>query len=276
MKGFDYLLKNFFTHKDFIHDDVVAGLVPGTLFTPLHFIFSAIVLALVIVLAVWVGKKASKKTIKTVFTVVWIIAVVWEVVKIAWESLSGKTVSFEVGGVLPLYPCSVFMYAMPFAMWGKGKVRYSACGYVCTIGLIGAAVNFFYPATILPNYSCLSFAGFHTFFYHGTMMFCCIVMLLSGYHRYNRVKTWWQPFLAAIPLLILSIPANIVNYSPINADYMFFKCHIDPFKTILGGLDDWLTTVLFYVAYTIIPAAFYFPSYISQKIKLSKNTADKI
>ena len=40
MKGFDYLLKNFFTHKDFIAEDVQAGLVPGTLFTPLHFIFS--------------------------------------------------------------------------------------------------------------------------------------------------------------------------------------------------------------------------------------------
>ena len=43
MKGFGYLLKNFFTHKDFIAEDVRAGLVPGTLFTPLHFIFSAII-----------------------------------------------------------------------------------------------------------------------------------------------------------------------------------------------------------------------------------------
>ena len=277
MKGLGYLLKNFFTHKDFIAEDVRAGLVPGTLFTPLHFIFSAIVLAIVIVGSVWLGRKKNDKAIKTTFTVLWAAMVILEAAKIAWESLAGKTVGFETGGILPLYPCSVFMYAMPFAIWGKDYIKHAACGYVCTMGFIGAAVNFFYPATILPNYSCISFAGFHTFFYHGSMMFCCITMLVSGYHRYTRVKYWWQPFLAAIPLLIVSIPANIVNYSPINSDYMFFKCDgTEPFKSILGGLENWVTTVLFYIAYTVIPALFYFPSFISQKIKIAKNKADEI
>ena len=277
MKSLGWLLKNFFTHKDFIREEVSAGLVPGTLFTPLHFIFSAIVLAIVIACAVLLGRKKNKQAIKITFICIWVTTIVYEVAKILWETFAGSAVYFEAEGVLPLYPCSVFMYALPFAIWGKGSVKQSACGYVCTIGFIGAAVNFFYPATILPNYSCISFAGFHTFFYHGSMMFCCIVMLVSGYHRYNRVKTWWQPFLAAIPLLIVSIPANIVNYSPIDADYMFFRCYrFDPFKTLLGGLDEWLTTVLFYIAYIIIPAAFYFPSFISQKIKLSKKQSDNI
>ncbi|MBQ8319701.1 MAG: YwaF family protein [Clostridia bacterium] len=276
MKGFGYLLKNFFTHKDFIAEDVQAGLVPGTLFTPLHFIFSAFVLAVVIVLAVLLGKKKDEKKTKTVFTAVWAAAVVLELVKIVWESVSGREIGFETGGILPLYPCSVFMYAMPFAIWGKGYVKKAACGYVCTIGFIGASVNFFYPATILPNYSCISFAGFHTFFYHGAMMFCCLVMLVSGYHRYTHVKKWWEPFLAAIPLLIVSIPANIVNFSPINSDYMFFKCYMEPFASIFGSLDDWLTTIIFYVGYTVIPAAFYFPSFIAQKIKIAKNKADEI
>ncbi len=276
MKDFGYLLKNFFTHKDFIAEDVRAGLVPGTLFTPLHFIFSAIIFAIVVVGAVLLGRKKNEKAIKTTFIIIWATMVVFEAVKIVWETVSGKTVSFEVGGVLPLYPCSVFMYAMPFAIWGKKFVKDSACGYVCTMGLIGAAANFFYPATILPNYSCISFAGFHTFFYHGSMMFCCLVMLISGYHRYTHVKTWWQPFLAAIPLLLVSIPANIVNYSPINSDYMFFKCYMDPFASILGGLPDPVTTVLMYIGYTVIPAAFYFPSFISQQIKMRKKKADDI
>ncbi len=109
MKGLGYLLKNFFTHKDFIAEDVRAGLVPGTLFTPLHFIFSAIVLAIVIVTAVLLGKKKNEKTIKITFTVLWALMVVLEAVKIVWESVSGKTVGFETGGILPLYPCSVFM-----------------------------------------------------------------------------------------------------------------------------------------------------------------------
>ena len=96
MKGFGYLLKNFFTHKDFIAEDVRAGLVPGTLFTPLHFIFSAIIFAIVVVGAVLLGRKKNEKAIKTAFTIIWATMVVFEAVKIVWETVSGKTVYFEV------------------------------------------------------------------------------------------------------------------------------------------------------------------------------------
>ena len=61
MKSLGWLLKNFFTHKDFIREEVSAGVVPGTLFTPLHFIFSAIVLAIVIACAVLLGKKKNDR-----------------------------------------------------------------------------------------------------------------------------------------------------------------------------------------------------------------------
>lgn len=263
MYNFGYLIKNFFTHKDFLPP---ASELPGTMFTPLHFVFSAIVLAIVIASAVILSRK-NEKTIKTVFIVVWAVMTVLEVTKIIWESLSGRNVRFEAGGILPLYPCSVFMYAMPFAIWGKDLVRKSACGYVCTIGLIGAAVNFFYPATILPSYSCISFAGFHTFFYHGAMLFACLTMLISGYHRYTNVKHWWELLLPALPLLIISIPANIVNYSAINSDYMFFKCDSFLFASLFGNMSNLASTIMIYIAYIIIPAAFYLPSYIKGKLK---------
>lgn len=262
MKDFGYLLKNFFTHKDFL---APANELPGTLFTPLHFVFSAIVLAIVIVGAIYVGKR-GEKTVKKVFIVLWAAVTVLEVVKIVWESTTGKTVGVELTGVLPLYPCSVFMYAMPFAIWGKDWLRKAGCGYVCTIGFIGGSVNFFYPATILPTYSCISFAGFHTFFYHGTMLFACLTMLISGYHRYTATK-WWECLLAAIPLLVVSIPANIVNFSAINSDYMFFKCNSFLFYDLFGQMSDVESTLMFYVFYTVIPAMFYLPYYIYTKAK---------
>ena len=136
MKDLGYLLRNFFTHKDKL---APAEQLPGTMFTPLHFIVAGILLAMVIVGAILVHKK--EKMIKPLFIILWATMTVLEVVKITWESTTGNEVRLEVTGILPLYPCSIFMYAMPFAIWGKGKVKQAACGYVCTLGLLGGSVT---------------------------------------------------------------------------------------------------------------------------------------
>lgn len=266
MKDFKYLIQNFFTHKDFL---APAHELPGTMFTPLHFIFAGIMLAIVIISAIILIKKP--KAVKPVFISIWAFVTVFEVVKIVWESTSGKKVGVELGGVLPLYPCSIYMYAMPFAIWGKGWVKKAACGYVCTLGLLGGSINFAYPMTILPRYSAISFAGFHTFIYHGVMLFTCIVMLGTGYHSYKGITKWYEPFLACIPTLILSIPANIVNYT-IGADYMFFKGDSAFLPALFGNVPNPITTVIIYVLYIVVPAIFYMPSLIAN-IKNKKTIA---
>lgn len=256
-----YLIKNFFTHKDYL---LPADQIWGTMFTPLHFIFAAVVLAAIIWLAIVLGKK-SEDRIRKVYTVLWAAVTLLEVVKIVWESTSGKTVGIEWGGILPLYPCSIFMYAMPFVIWGKGLARKAACGYVCTLGLLGASINFVYPATILGNYSCLSFAGFHTFFYHGTMLFVCLSMLISGYHRYSVMTKWWELILPSVPSLLVSIPANLVNFSPIGSDYMFFKGNSFFLPAIFGGLSDGMTVIAIYLLYILVPALFYLPGLLRNR-----------
>ena len=116
MRSFSYLIENFFTHKDKL---APASELPGTMFTPLHFTVAGVLLALVILCAVLIHKK--DKLIKPVSIALWATVTVLEVVKIVWESTTGNAVRLEVTGILPLYPCSIYMYAMPFAIWGKGK-----------------------------------------------------------------------------------------------------------------------------------------------------------
>lgn len=263
MDTLKFLLKNFFTHKDYLPS---ADTLAGTLFTPPHIVFSIFCLALVVVLSVYFSKR-SVKTLKTTYTVIWISAVVSEITKILWETFSGAEAEFELGGVLPLYPCSIFMYALPFAIWGGEKVRFAACGYVCSLGALGGMINFVYPANVISNYSCISFAGFHTLFYHGVIVFCAATMLLSGYHSYKGIKKWYQLLLPAVPFLVLSIAANAVNFSPIGSDYMFFKLNSFFFAPIGAALPDGLTVVLVYLIYLFIHALPYLPSYISNKLK---------
>jgi len=255
------LIRNFFTHKDFLP---AADCLPGTLFTPLHFAVSACWVAL-IVLVCFLLRRKGERTIKSVFAGLWISVLVLEVVKITWESCWGAAVRFEWGGILPLYPCSIFLYAMPFAIWGRGNVRYAACGYVCSLGLLGGAINFVYPANILNNYSCISFAGFHTLFYHGVLVLCAALMLLSGYHSYTGVTRARQLLLPAIPALAVSVIANLVNFSPINSDYMFFKLNSFFFAPIGAATPDWLSVLLVYGIYLLIHALPYLPAWFISK-----------
>lgn len=261
MKDLSYLIENFFTHKDKL---APATELPGTMFTPLHFAVSAIILAIVIASAVLIRKK--EKLIKPVFIALWVTVSVLEVVKIVWESTTGNTVRLEVTGILPLYPCSIFMYAMPFAIFGKGKVKWSACAYVCTLGLLGGSVNFFYPMTVLYRYSIISFSAMHSMLYHGVMLFTCLTMLLSGYHKYTEVGSPLQLVLPFIPTLIVSIPANIINYT-CNADYMFFRGTTAFLPAIFGDMKKSLITAIIYALYIVVPALFYLPSFISCKMK---------
>lgn len=263
MWTFADLIRNFFTHKDFLPG---ADQLPGTLFTPLHFAASACWITLIVLTCVFLREK-KERTIKGVFAVLWATLAVAEIVKITWETCCGAAVTFEWGGNLPLYPCSIFLYAMPFAIWGKGRVRYAACGYVCSLGLLGGAINFIYPANILSNYSCISFAGFHTLFYHGVMVLCAALMLITGYHSYTRVTKAYELLLPAIPALAVSIVANLVNFSPIGSDYMFFKLNSFFFAPIGAATPDWLSVILVYGLYLLIHALPYLPHWIASKEK---------
>ena len=131
---------------------------------------------------------------------------------------------------------------------------------------MGGLINFVYPVNVLSRYSCISFAGFHTLFFHGAMLFVALVMLISNYHRYTNVTKWYELLLPSLPLLVWSIPANILNYS-IGADYMYFKANSFPFSNIIGFLPDFASTLIMYALYILVPLTFYLPSYIKNKTR---------
>lgn len=263
MWTFSDVIKHFFTHKDFLPS---ADKIPGTIFTPLHFITSAI-LAVAVGLLVYFLRKQKEKNLKILFTVLWAVFLVWEISKITWETVTGKVIAFEWTGNIPLYPCSLFLYLMPFGIWGKGIIRKAACGYICTVGLIGGLINFVYPFNVLQYYSCISFAGFNTLFYHATLVFVALLMLTSGYHSYKNVVKIWDLIAAFLPCLAFSIPCHIIN-TIVHADYMFFRCTFGFLYPIGSALPYAVASVFVYIAYAIMCMGFYLPSFLrNQRVK---------
>ncbi len=255
------LLRNFFTHKDFLPPPEQW---PGTLFSPLQILFCAAVAVFIAFACIRCAKK-SEAFQKKVFFVLWLIMFLSEPGVSLWEAYSGKAVQVEWDSMLPFWPCSIFLFAAPFAIFGKGSARKAACGYICTLGLLGGAVNFVYPATYLSRYSCISFAGFRTIFYHGAMVFTAVTMLLSGYHSYRGVTKWQQLLLPAVPALLVSIPANIINFTVPGTDYMFFKMESFFFAPIGRATPDWFSVVLVYLIYLVIHCGPYLPSFLANR-----------
>ena len=252
------LVKNFFTHKDFLPP---RSEIPGMLFSPLHFVVSAIVLA-VFVYVSYRLIKGNEKTMKVTLTVLWGVTVFLEIVKLFWEIFAGREVYVFVQGVLPLYPCSIFLFAFPLAVWGKGLVKHAVSAYVCILGLMGAAVNFFYPANVMGEYPCISFAGLLTLFTHGVMLTSALVLLFRRELRFDNVDSIEKLLAPCVPVLIFSIPVNIVNFT-CDADYMFFKCDSFFLKPIGDATPDYVTVIIMYVLYIAIHVLPFLPSYIS-------------
>ncbi len=254
------ILKNFFTHKDFLPPPEVWQ---GTLFTPLQIVFCSLV-ALFIVYSAYKCSKKSESHQKKVYFVLWALMFITEPLISVYDCYAGREFFADWGSILPLWHCSIFLFAAPFAIFGKGKVRESACGYICTLGLLGGLVNFIYPATYLSRYSCISMAGFRTVFYHGAMIFTALTMLLSGYHSFKGVKRARGLLLPAIPALIASVPANIVNFT-LGTDYMFFKLESFFFAPIGRATPDWLSVIIVYFIIIAVHAIPYLPPYLAKK-----------
>ena len=92
-------------------------------------------------------------------------------------------------------------------------------------------------------------------------------MLRSGYHSYKNATRAWHLLLPAVPALAVSIPANIVNFSKIGSDYMFFKLESFFVAPIGRVLPDGITVVIVYVLYLIVHAAPYLPYYLKNRKK---------
>ncbi len=264
MQNLKYVIANFFTNGEYL---VSPELIPGTLFTPLHIVFESIFIFLIVISAIYIGKR--KELIKPVFKVLFFTLLALEAAIIIWDSISGpiKGLNFKSG--LSLYPCSIFMLALPLIIWGRGIFKKAAYGYVLTLGLLGALVNLIYPYR-LTTYSCISFPAMHSMFYHGAMFFGYLVILISKEHTYINITKINELFYPCILPMLYSIPANILNYSPLNSDYMYFKGQYPVIHHFFSSVASIKITIVIYLLYIFVPVLFYLPGYIIYGYKYNR------
>ena len=263
--SFFELLKMFFYHKDLLPP---SDQLPGTLFSALHVIVTFLVFLGVLAYAV-VLIRGDASRMKISLTALWLVVLVLEAIKIYWEIYGGSWIHRSYQSIFPLHSVSLFLFVFPFCLWGKGIVKHASCSYVCTIGILGALINFIYPVNILNDYSIISFPGVLSLLNHGLMICSALVLIGRREIKFTGVYSLTKIFAGCLPILIFSIPVNIVNFA-LDADYMFFRCNTSILRPIGNALPDFACVALVYLIYILINTVPFFPSYISNRINVNK------
>lgn len=248
------ILGHFFVHKDKLPSP---ELIPGTILSLTSISFIAFLALGIMLSSIYVSR--HPRLIRSVFISLWCFFLVTEVLVIMFDCLMGVYPGMDWVNELPLYPCSIYLYSMPFVIWGKGKAKWMSSAYICTLGLVGGVVNFIYPIQLL-NYSCFSFIGMRSILYHGNLIFTFLVLIMSGDFSYGGIEGGKYLFLASVPTLLLSIPANLVNYSVIHSDYMYFTGAFPLLGKMFPNAPRVGVTLFMYSLYIFVPMLFFLPS----------------
>ena len=192
----------------------IAGFDSDLFSTP-H-LFYIVLIFLLVPLVSYFLRNAKREKITNALKILFFVVAALEIIKITWESYYDITTGqgFNTGGILPFYTCSLFIFTLPFAAWGKGKTKETALSFLCTIGLLFGGIGVVY-CNGLNYYPFWTFGAFHSLFFHAAMFSTGVYLLISGYKK----PTWESVLRSMIPILFMSLIAIPVNYA-LGCDYM--------------------------------------------------------
>lgn len=151
---------------------------PCGIFTKSHFILIGLTIVGIII-ALKKTIKKSKEEIYKIIKKVTISICGLEIVRIVF-SLTQCTWR-DVNEYLPLYYCSMLIYAGLLSSFAKNKLKRVGDVFLATGSIIGGIVFIIYPSTSLPMYPAFHFISIHSFIFHGTMVYLGILVNKTNY-----------------------------------------------------------------------------------------------
>ena len=219
------------------------------------------------------ARKIKRRKVDLYLKIISIVIPILEVVKIVWESYWDITLGagFNYTGLLPLYTCSIFIFVLPLAAWGKRRIKDYALSWMATLGIFSGLTNF-YLTQILYTYPFFTFATFMSLMFHYMMVVTGLIIVIS---RYKKID-WIDGAKGFVPLALFSVVVIPVDYI-LKCDYMLYYYGngaplLPQLSTYLSNYDlRWLFTLIIFLGYLLI-------SYISVLIfKMTiKNKKKKI
>lgn len=250
--------------------------IPCGIFSIEHFILLAItVICIIIALKATyrLEKDEVKKIIRRSTIFLWIL----EIIKIVFNI---KNYGFKaINQYVPLYFCSLVLYAGIFSGYCKGKLKRAGDVFLSTGGIVGGIIFLLVPLTSLTNYPAIHFISIHSFILHGTMVYIGLLMLITKYIIIEKKDIIYY----SATIVIVSTIAYIINLI-FDSNLMFISQNYPgTFIEIIYNLSGKLFPIVMVVAQATLPFYVVYGIYkkISNKningvnIKTDTQTKDK-
>lgn len=177
---------------------------PCGIFTKGHFIL-IIITILAIFIALKYSIKKNKEQVYKIIKYITIIAWILEIWKIIFNINQNSLIAINT--YLPLYYCSILLYAGLLSSFGKGFLKRIGDVSLATGAIIGGIVFLIYPSTTLPIYPAFHALSIHSFLFHGAMIYVGILINVTHYIELKKDDAKYF----AILILCMCIAALIVN-----------------------------------------------------------------
>lgn len=177
---------------------------PCGIFTLGHLILFVVTM-LVIIVSIKFTKIKEKEDVKKIIKISTIVIWILEILKIAFVFSIGN--GNKINKVVPLYYCSLLLYAGVLSSVGKGVIKKIGDVFLATGAIAAGFIFLLFPTTSLPEYPMLHFLSLHSFVYHGLMIYIGIIINKSNYIEIKKSDIKYYSLL----IVIISILAYILN-----------------------------------------------------------------
>lgn len=228
---------------------------PCGIFTKGHFILIGITISSIILALKHIvpnNKEEVHKIIKRITVIMCILEVVRIIYSISQNSL------YEVNTYLPLYYCSMLLYAGLLSSFGKGKLKRVGDVFLSAGSIIGGIVFIIYPSTSLLGYPAFHFLSIHSFLFHGVMIYLGILVNKTGYIELKKDDIKYFASLVGTVCILALIVNNIFDSNLMFVSQNFNIAPIEILYKITNG--TFLFSVIMSIGQMTIP--FYLTYYI--------------
>lgn len=240
--------------------------IPCGMFSIEHFILLAIT-TICVVIALKFTKNMEKENVKKLIRKTTIFLWILEIIKIIFNIKNYGTNA--VNKYIPLYFCSLILYAGIFSGYCKGTLKKMGDVFLSTGGIIAGLIFLIYPLTSLTSYPALHYISIHSFILHGVMVYIGLLMLIT---KYTTIEKRDIIYYSAI-IVIISAVAYVVNLK-FGSNLMFISQNYPgTFIEIIYNTTGKVFPLVMIIAQATMPFYTIYGVYTLVKSKKVKETA---
>lgn len=181
---------------------------PCGIFTSDHFkLIGLTIIGIAVALAKTANKTKEEVTeiIKKCTIFIWIFEAIIMSFKLAIGNIK------NVGSYLPLYYCSLLLYAGGLSSFAKNNLKRMGDVFLATGSIIGGIIFMLLPTTSLLTYPMFHIISIYSFIFHGIMIYLGILVNITNYIELKASDIKYYAILVGAICLIALIVNNIFD-----------------------------------------------------------------